>query len=135
MLRKVTRYDRRVDALVRENFGPDEGLWDPLVVDHIFRLDVNGKLAAVCTLQKRPKYWLLGDLCVAEKRRGHGTQIVVEVMNLLEPTECVLVRVNSMSEGLVQKTGRFRKIADGRYMSTLASGVRVGPSLEKKRRV
>jgi hypothetical protein len=118
MLRKVSRYDRRVDALVRENFGPEEGLWDPLVVDHIFRLDVNGKLAAVCTLQKRSKYWLLGDLCVAEKRKGHGTRIILEVMNLVWLTKPILVRVNSMSEGLIQKTGRFLKIAEGRYMST-----------------
>ena len=73
MLRKVSRYDRRVDALVRENFGPEEGLWDPLVVDHILarrEWEARGRLHA-------PKAFKVlaarGPLCGRKEKGSRNT--------------------------------------------------------------
>jgi hypothetical protein len=70
----------QVQNLIRENFGPDEDLWNPKCFDMLLGLKAGRKLLGICTLQLAPDgYWILGDLCTAEHGKGHGTELVRQV--------------------------------------------------------
>jgi len=69
---------------------------------------------ALCTLQKWGNKWILGDLCVAEKRRGLGTQLVNKV--LAKVKEPVWVDANTESNGIFAKDPRWRRTDEGPWV-------------------
>jgi len=65
---------------------------------------------ALCTLQRWGDRWILGDLCVAEKRRGLGTQLVNKVLSKVK--EPIWVDANAESNGIFAKDPRWRRTAE-----------------------
>lgn len=80
-LERVYRKSKKVDKLIRQNFGPDESLWDPKCFDRLYKLVDGQKILAVCTLQwaQADGYWILGDVCSAVHGQGFGSEIVRQV--------------------------------------------------------
>ena len=80
----------------------------------LFRLSPYGSTEpyAVCTLQLAPKnYWILGDLCVKEPRRGYGTEIVNLVMRVVDIP--VWVDANETAAKIFEKDPRFKETTIG----------------------
>ena len=104
---QVRRRSRRVDALVEQNFGPGESLWDPKCFDRLYTLVDGPRLLAVCTLQWSGEYWILGDLCAAEHGKGHGTEIVKRIFKkIFEPVWTDAT--SPASEGVMRRNGCVR---------------------------
>jgi len=101
----------QVDQLVRQNFGPGESLWNPKCFDRLYTLREGSRVTALCTLQRWGDRWILGDLCVAEKRRGLGTQLVNKV--LAKVKEPVWADANAESNGIFAKDPRWRRTDEG----------------------
>jgi hypothetical protein len=113
-LQTVERKSSKVNKLVRQHFGPHEDLWKPKCCDMVFRLVHHGSTEplAVCTLQLAPSnYWILGDLCVKEQRKGYGTQIVSLVMRVVNLP--VWVDANETAAKIFEKDRRFRETTKG----------------------
>jgi hypothetical protein len=101
-----------MDELIRQNFGPDESLWNPKCFDRLYTIREGAKVMALCTLQKWGRdRWILGDLCVAEKRKGLGTKLVNKV--LAKVKEPIWVDANEESNGIFLKDPRWRRTYDG----------------------
>ena len=100
-----------IDELTARNFGPGESLWNPKCFDRLYTIREGAKVVALCTLQKWGDKWILGDLCVAEKRRGLGTRLVNKV--LAKVKEPVWVDANAESNGIFAKDPRWRRTDDG----------------------
>jgi len=113
-LRVVERRSKKIDELVRQNFGPDEDLWNPRYFDFLFKLTEKGSSdpLAICTLQWTPDYWILGDLCAKHKGMGYGTQIVNLVTKVTAPLP-VWVDANEISSKIFEKNQRFSETTDG----------------------
>jgi hypothetical protein len=112
-LRLVERKSSKIDKLIRQNFGPHEDLWNPRYFDVLFRLSYQGSTdpLAVCTLQWAQDYWILGDLCVREKRRGFATEIVNRIMDLVNKP--IWVDANELSAKIFEKDPRFHETTKG----------------------
>ena len=100
-----------IDELVARNFGPGESLWNPKCFDRLYTIREGAKVMALCTLQKWGGGWILGDLCVAEKRRGLGTQLVNKVLSKVH--EPIWVDANEESNGIFKKDPRWRRTNEG----------------------
>ena len=107
-------YTAMMDELVGRNFGAGESLWNPRCFDRIYTIREGPKVMALCTLQKWGDRWILGDLCVAEKRRGLGTQLVNKVLSKVK--EPVWVDANAESNGIFAKDPRWRRTDDGPWV-------------------
>ena len=103
-------YIETVDELVRQNFGPGESIWNPKCFDRLYTIREGSKVVALCTLQKWGDRWILGDLCVAEKRRGLGTRLVNKVISKVK--EPIWVDANAESHGIFAKDPRWRRTAE-----------------------
>lgn len=113
-LRLVERKSSKIDKLIRQNFGPYEDLWNPRYFDMLFRLSRRGSTdpLAVCTLQWAPKgYWILGDLCVSEQRKGYATELVERLMTVMNKP--VWVDANEFSSKIFEKDPRFKETTEG----------------------
>jgi hypothetical protein len=76
-LERVYGKSKKVDKLIRQNFGPGESLWDPKCFDLLYKLVEGPKILAVCTLQWSGQgYWILGDICASVHGQGYGSEIV-----------------------------------------------------------
>ena len=100
-----------MDKLIRQNFGPGESLWNPKGFDRIYTIREGAKVMALCTLQKWGNKWILGDLCVVEKRRGLATQLVNKVISKVK--EPIWVDANEESNGIFAKDPRWRRTDEG----------------------
>ena len=79
-LERVYRKSKKVDKLIRQNFGPGESLWDPKCFDLLYKLVDGPKIMAICTLQWSGQgYWILGDICASVHGQGFGSEIVRRV--------------------------------------------------------
>jgi hypothetical protein len=109
----VERKSSKIDKLVRQNFGPHEDLWDPKYFDMLFRLSHRGSTdpLAVCTLQWTLDYWILGDLCVGQKRQGFATEIVNRIMDVVKGP--IWVDANAISSKIFEKDPRFHETTMG----------------------
>ena len=109
----VERRSKKIDELVRQNFGPDEDLWNPKHFDFLFKLTHKNSTdpVAICTIQWQGEYWILGDLCVKEKGMGHGTAIVDLVMKALN--QPVWVDANEISSRIFEKNPLFYETTKG----------------------
>jgi hypothetical protein len=109
-----------MDDLIRQNFGPGESLWNPKCFDRLYTLREGSKvqgpersrrrlrLLALCTLQKWGRDgWILGDLCVAEKRKGLATRLVNKVLSKVK--EPIWVDANEQSNGIFLKDPRWTR--------------------------
>jgi hypothetical protein len=79
---------------------------------------------AVCTLQKWGGKWILGDLCVAEKRQGLATRLVAKVLDKVH--EPIWVDANESSVGIFEKNPAWRPTDDGPWPPsgrTFVSGI------------
>jgi len=103
-------YTETVDELVRQNFGPGESLWNPKCFDRLYTIREGSRVMALCTLQRWDDRWILGDLCVAEKRRGLGTRLVNKVLEKVK--EPIWVDANAESNGIFAKDPRWRRTAE-----------------------
>ena len=99
-----------MDELVARNFGPGESLWNPKCFDRLYTIREGPKVMALCTLQKWGDRWILGDLCVAEKRRGLATQLVNKVLSKVK--EPIWVDANEESNGIFAKDPRWRRTCE-----------------------
>lgn len=99
-----------MDELISKNFGEGESIWNPKCFDRLYTIREGSKVMAVCTLQRWDDRWILGDLCVAEKRRGLATQLVNKV--LAKVKEPVWVDANAESNGIFAKDPRWRRTAE-----------------------
>ena len=106
-----------MDELVAQNFGPGESLWNPKCFDRLYTIREGAKVMALCTLQKwgRDK-WILGDLCVAEKRKGLATQLVNKVLSKVK--EPIWVDANEESNGIFAKDTRWRRTCENPWEPT-----------------
>lgn len=101
-----------MDKLVSENFGSGESLWNPKCFDRLYTLRDGSRITALCTLQKWGKNkWILGDLCVAEKRKGLATQLIDKVLSKVH--EPIWVDANEQSNGIFAKDSRWRQTNEG----------------------
>lgn len=107
-------YTETVNELIRQNFGPGESLWNPKCFDRLYTIREGSKVVALCTLQRWDDRWILGDLCVAEKRRGLGTQLVNKVLSKVK--EPIWVDANAESNGIFAKDPRWRRTDDGPWV-------------------
>lgn len=96
-----------MDELIHQNFGEGESLWNPKCFDRIYTIREGAKVMALCTLQKWNDGWILGDLCVAEKRRGLATQLVNKVLTKVK--EPIWVDANEESNGIFAKDSRWHR--------------------------
>jgi hypothetical protein len=103
-----------IDALIALNFGEGESLWSPKVFDLLFLIGT--PLCAVCTLQKWDKGWILGDVCVSEKRKGYGTQVIDLALSKVQGR--VWADANAASAGIFHKDPRWRKTTRGPWDAT-----------------
>jgi hypothetical protein len=99
-----------MDELISKNFGIGESIWNPKCFDRLYTLRENGQVVAVCTLQRWHGGWILGDLCVAEKRKGLATQLVNKVISKVK--EPIWVDANEESNGIFAKDPRWRRTDD-----------------------
>lgn len=100
-----------VDELVARNFGEGESLWNPKCFDRLYTIREGVRVMALCTLQRWGSNWILGDLCVAEKRKGLGTQLVNKVLEKVK--EPIWVDANAESAGIFAKDPRWRRTDEG----------------------
>lgn len=100
----------QIDNLVIQNFGVGESIWDNKCFDRLYTLREGSRVTAVCTLQRWGDKWILGDLCVAEKRKGLATQLVNKVISKVK--EPVWVDANSESTGIFAKDPRWRRTTE-----------------------
>ena len=100
-----------MDELIRQNFGVGESIWNPKCFDRLYTIREGSKVMALCTLQRWGDKWILGDLCVAEKRKGLATQLVNKVISKVK--ESIWVDANEESNGIFAKDNRWRRTADG----------------------
>lgn len=100
-----------MDELIRQNFGEEESIWNPKCFDRLYTIRDGYRVVALCTLQKWGKGWILGDLCVAEKRRGLATQLVNKVISKVK--EFIWVDANEESNGVFAKDQRWTRTAEG----------------------
>jgi hypothetical protein len=108
-----------VDALIALNFGDGESLWNPKCFDKLYTL--GEPICAVCTLQKWDGGWILGDVCVSEKRKGYGTRVVdLALSNVKGP---IWADANAGSAGIFEKDIRWRKATHLQVPPWEASGV------------
>ena len=99
---------KNMDELIRQNFGPGESLWNPKCFDRLYTLREGSKVLALCTLQKWGRDgWILGDLCVAEKRKGLATRLVNKVLSKVK--EPIWVDANEESNGIFAKDPRWTR--------------------------
>ena len=106
-----------MDELVARNFGPGESLWNPKCFDRLYTIRDGPKVMALCTLQKWGRdRWILGDLCVAEKRRGLATQLVNKVLSKVK--EPIWVDANEASNGIFAKDPRWRRTYENPWEPT-----------------
>jgi hypothetical protein len=114
-LRLVERRNKKVDKLVRQNFGAYEDLWNPKLFDELFILteDDSTEPLAVCTLQWTEKYWILGDLCVKTPRQGHGSEIVRLVMQVVKNKPVWVDATNAACAKIFERDSRFKETVDG----------------------
>jgi hypothetical protein len=106
-----------MDELIALNFGPGESLWNPKCFDRLYTIREGAKVMALCTLQKWGRDgWILGDLCVAEKRKGLGTQLVNKVLSKVK--EPIWVDANEESNGIFTKDPRWRRTKEGPWVPT-----------------
>jgi len=108
---KMDSHQSSIDELIRQNFGEGESLWNPKCFDRLYTIREGSKVMAVCTLQKWDGGWILGDLCVAEKRRGLATQLVNKVISKLK--EFIWTDANEESNGVFAKDQRWTRTAEG----------------------
>ena len=113
-LRLVERRSKKIDKLIRQNFGPHEDIWNPRHFDNLFSLteDDSTEPIAVCTLQWTMDYWILGDLCVATPRQGYGTEIVRQVMQVVKKPVWVDA-ANEASAKIFERDSRFKETTEG----------------------
>ena len=114
-----------MDELIRQNFGPDESLWNPKCFDRLYTIREGSRVVAVCTLQRWDDAWILGDLCVAEKRRGLATRLVNKVLSKVK--EPIWVDANTESFGIFAKDPRWHRTEEGPWEPT---GVAFSQSLK-----
>ena len=100
-----------MNELISKNFGPSENIWNPKCFDRLYSLREGSKVLAVCTLQRWGDRWILGDLCVAEKRRGLATQLVNKVLTKVK--QPIWVDANEESNGIFEKDPRWRRTNEG----------------------
>ena len=110
-----------IDELVRQNFGPGESIWNPKCFDRLYTIREGSNVMAVCTLQKWGDGWILGDLCVAEKRRGLATRLVNKVISKVK--ESIWLDANEESNGIFAKDPRWRRTDEGPWKPTGAAWV------------
>lgn len=106
-----------MDAIVRQNFGEDESLWNPKCFDRLYSLRDGSQIVAICTLQKWSGGWILGDLCVSEKRKGYATRLVNKVIQKVR-SEPIWVDANEQSRGIFEKDSRWHKTNIGPWKPT-----------------
>jgi hypothetical protein len=113
-LRLIERRSKKIDKLIRQNFGPHEDIWNPRHFDNLFSLteDDSTEPLAVCTLQWTMKYWILGDLCVSVPRQGYGSEIVRQVMQLVKKPVWVDA-TNEASAKIFERDQRFKDTTEG----------------------
>lgn len=113
-LRLVERRSKKIDKLIRQNFGPHEDIWNPRYFDELFSLteDDSTDPLAVCTLQWTPEYWILGDLCVASHGCGHGSEIVRRVMQVVKKPVWVDA-TNDVCAKIFERDTRFKETTEG----------------------
>ena len=99
-----------MDELISKNFGIGESIWNPKCFDRLYTIREGSKVMAVCTLQKWGDRWILGDLCVAEKRRGFATRLVNKVISKVN--EPIWVDANEESNGIFKKDSRWRRTCE-----------------------
>ena len=99
-----------MDELIRQNFGEGESIWNPKCFDRLYTIREGSKVMALCTLQKWGDRWILGDLCVAEKRKGLATQLVNKVLSKVK--EPIWVDANEESNGIFAKDTRWRRTCE-----------------------
>jgi hypothetical protein len=118
-LRLVERRSKKIDKLIRQNFGPHEDIWNPRHFDELFSLteDDSTDPLAVCTLQWTENYWILGDLCVAARGCGHGTEIVRRVMQVVKQPVWVDA-ANDASAKIFERDPRFKETTEGPWEPT-----------------
>ena len=113
---------KNMDELIRQNFGPGESLWNPKCFDRLYTLREGSKVLALCTLQKWGRDgWILGDLCVAEKRKGLATRLVNKVLSKVK--EPIWVDANEESNGIFAKDPRWHRTNEGPWEPTGTSFV------------
>ena len=100
-----------MDERICKNCGQGESLWNPKCFDRLYTIRDGAKVMALCTLQKWGNKWILGDLCVAEKRRGLATQLVNKVLTKVK--EPIWVDANEESNGIFFKDTRWRRTDEG----------------------
>jgi hypothetical protein len=117
-LRLIERRSKKVDKLIRQNFGPHEDIWNPRHFDELFSLteDHSTDPLAVCTLQWTKDYWILGDLCVATRGCGHGAEIVRWVMQIVKKP--VWVDTNEFASTIFEHDPRFKETTEGPWEPT-----------------
>ncbi|BAT22547.1 hypothetical protein [Yellowstone lake phycodnavirus 3] len=96
-----------MNELITKNFGPGESIWNPKCFDRLYTIREGTKVMAVCTLQRWGSKWILGDLCVAEKRKGLATRLVNKVIAKVK--EPIWVDANEESNGIFLKDPRWRR--------------------------
>jgi len=96
-----------MDELISKNFGSGESIWNPKCFDRLYTIREGSKVMALCTLQRWGDKWILGDLCVAEKRKGLGTRLVNKV--LAKVKEPIWVDANEASNGIFRKDPRWTR--------------------------
>ena len=111
-----------MDDLVRQNFGESESLWNPKCFDRLYSLREGSQIVAVCTLQKWSGGWILGDLCVFEKRKGHATRLVNKVIQKVRG-DTLWVDTNEQSRGIFEKDPRWQRTNTGPWKPTGVSFV------------
>ena len=118
-----------MDELIRQNFGPGESLWNPKCFDRLYTLREGSKVLALCTLQKWGRDgWILGDLCVAEKRKGLATRLVNKVLSKVK--EPIWVDANEESNGIFLKDPRWTRARQNPWEpSGTAWSLRIQPHL------
>ena len=118
-----------MDELIRQNFGPGESLWNPKCFDRLYTLREGSKVLALCTLQKWGRDgWILGDLCVAEKRKGLATRLVNKVLSKVK--EPIWVDANEESNGIFLKDPRWTRASENPWEPTGTSwSLRIQPHL------
>ena len=118
-LRLIERRSKKVDKLIRQNFGPHEDIWDPRYFDELFSLteDDSTDPLAVCTLQWTEKYWILCDLCVSTPQRGYGTEIVRRVMQVVKQSVWVDA-TNEACAKIFERDPRFKETTEGPWEPT-----------------
>ena len=115
-----------MDELIRQNFGEGESLWNPKCFDRLYTIREGSKIMALCTLQRWGSKWILGDLCVAEKRRGLATQLVNKVLTKVK--EPIWVDANAESTGIFAKDHRWLRTDEGPWKSSGVTFIAVWPN-------